>query len=104
MLPRQVAVVALVVAPMLLIRPFQMCDCELRNVVSGAVDWVCFAEDAFEREFAYMEGKIWLGVGGEGGVVERVQVPGAGRVFLLYTLGRVPRRYTPLPERIGAGV
>lgn len=53
------AVVALVVAPMLLGRASQMCDCELGDVISGAVDWVSFNEDAFEREFQKMEGDIW---------------------------------------------
>lgn len=66
------AVVALVVAPMLLGRAPQMCDCELGDVIGGAVDWVCFNGDAFEREFEKMEGKIWRGGGGDGGTAGRV--------------------------------
>ena len=64
------AVVALVVAPMLLWRSPLMCDCGMDGVISDAVDWVSFNEEAFDAELDRVDGKISNGVG-EGGEGEK---------------------------------
>ncbi|CAM9511718.1 unnamed protein product [Ectocarpus sp. 4 AP-2014] len=49
------AVVALVVAPMLIGRASQMCECDMGPILSNAVDWVAFNGEAFEEELQRME-------------------------------------------------
>lgn len=53
-----VAVVALYVAPMLLGRSSQMCDCDMEGVVSDAADWASFNPEAFDKEVERVDRRV----------------------------------------------
>eukprot|EP00903_Cladosiphon_okamuranus_P020276 g18607.t1 len=68
------AVIALVVVPMLLGRSPLMCGCGMLRVISDAVDWVSFNQEAFEKELDRVDGKMLNGRGAasEGGIFRAI--------------------------------
>ncbi|CAB1120973.1 unnamed protein product [Ectocarpus sp. CCAP 1310/34] len=78
------AVVALVVAPMLIGRASQMCECDMEAILSNAVDWVAFNGEAFEEELQRMEARLKLPPGtmaGKDGKNEGCSGGGMGRIL-----------------------
>ncbi|CAB1097935.1 unnamed protein product [Ectocarpus sp. CCAP 1310/34] len=77
-------VVALVVAPMLIGRASQMCECDMEAILSNAVDWVAFNGEAFEEELQRMEARLKLPPGtmaGKDGKNEGCSEGGMGRIL-----------------------
>lgn len=78
------AVVALVVAPMLIGRASQMCECDMGAILSNALDWVAFNGEAFEEELQRMEARLRLPPGtmaGKDGEDEGCSGGGMGRML-----------------------